>query len=96
MRLKDNTWLGMLAGMIGPVIGILIFYVINFRHSAFTQFFVMAARENLLSPLLSLCAIINLGVFFMFIRINHLHSARGVILSTFMYGVTIVALKFIF
>jgi hypothetical protein len=56
----------------------------------------MAARENLLSPLLSLCAIINLGVFFMFIRINHLHSARGVILSTFIYGVTIVALKFIF
>ncbi len=96
MRLKDNTGLGMLAGMLGPIIGILIFYVVNFRHSAITQFFAMAARENLLSPLLSLCAILNLGIFFLFIRINHLHSARGVILSTFIYGVTIVALKFVF
>lgn len=95
MRLKDNLFLGLIAGLIGPVIGIAIFYLVNFSHSPVLQFFKMAARQNLLSPLLSLCAIINLGVFFLFIKINHLHSARGVIISTFLYGVTIVLFKFV-
>jgi len=56
----------------------------------------MAAAQNLLSPLLSLCAVINLGVFFLFIKINYLQTARGIILSTFLYGLLIVGLKFVF
>lgn len=96
MRIKDSIWIGLPAGLIGPIIGVISFYLVNFRHSPFSSFFQMAARENLLSPLLSLCAIINLGIFFLFIKINHLHSARGIILSTFVYGIIIVALKMVF
>jgi len=96
MRLKDSIWVGIPTGMIGPIIGVLAFYFVNFKHSPFSSFFRMAAQQNLLSPLLSLCAIINLGVFFLFIRINHLHAARGIILSTFIYGILIIGLKFIF
>jgi hypothetical protein len=88
--------MGIPSGLIGPIIGVVSFYFANFSQSPFTSFFQMAARENLLSPLLSLCAIINLGIFFLFIKINHLHSARGIILSTFIYGVIIVALKMVF
>lgn len=95
MKLKDNLLLGLIAGLIGPVIGIAIFYFVNFSHSPVLQFFRMAARQNLLSPLLSLCAILNLGIFFLFIKVNHLHSARGVIISTFLYGIMIVIFKFL-
>lgn len=95
MRIKDNIFLGLIAGLIGPVIGILVFYFYNFSNSPLPGFFKMAAQQNLLSPLLSLCAVINLGVFFLFIRINHLHSGRGVIISTFLYGLLIVTFKFI-
>lgn len=95
MRLKDHTLIGILAGLTGPVIGILIFYFLNFRTSPFLQFFQMAAKQNLLSPLLSLCAVINLGVFFLFIKSDKLNCARGVIFSTFIYGVVIVIFKFL-
>ncbi|MES2689390.1 MAG: hypothetical protein V4658_03250 [Bacteroidota bacterium] len=95
MRLKDSLLLGLVSGLLGPVIGIAIFYSVNFRHSPVLQFFQMAARQNLLSPLLSLCAILNLGIFFLFIKVNHLHSARGVIISTFLYGIMIVIFKFL-
>ncbi len=96
MTLKDKLIIGILAGLIGPVLGVIGFYIVNFSHSPFLDFFKMAAEKNLLSPLLSLCAILNLGVFFLFIRANKLYCARGVILSTFIYGVIIISLKFVF
>jgi hypothetical protein len=96
MKLKDSLFLGIPAGLVGPVVGVLVFYFVNFSNSEFASFFRMAAEQNLLSPLLSLCAVINLGIFFLFIRINHLHSARGIILSTFLYGIVIIGLKFVF
>lgn len=96
MKLKDSILLGILVGLIGPVIGVLVFYFVNFSTSNISNFFSMAAAQNLLSPLLSLCAVINLGVFFLFIKINYLQTARGIILSTFLYGLLIVGLKFVF
>ncbi len=96
MKLKDSLLLGIPTGLVGPVVGVLVFYFVNFSTSNFSSFFRMAAEQNLLSPLLSLCAVINLGIFFLFIRINHLHSARGIILSTFLYGIVIIGLKFVF
>ncbi|MCC7533981.1 MAG: hypothetical protein IT246_08585 [Bacteroidia bacterium] len=93
-RLKDSIWIGIPAGLIGPLIGVLGFYFANFSNSPITQFFKLATAENLLSPLLSLCAVINLGIFYIFIHFNHLLTARGIILSTFVYGVAIVILKF--
>jgi hypothetical protein len=96
MKLKDSILLGILVGLIGPVIGVLVFYFVNFSTSNISNFFRMAAAQNLLSPLLSLCAVINLGVFFLFIKINYLQTARGIILSTFLYGLLIVGLKFVF
>ena len=96
MKLKDSILLGIPVGLIGPVIGVLVFYFVNFSTSNISNFFRMAAAQNLLSPLLSLCAVINLGVFFLFIKINYLQTARGIILSTFLYGLVIVGLKFVF
>jgi hypothetical protein len=95
MKLKNNVFIGLIAGLVGPIIGILCFYFYNFKHSPIGSFFRMAAQENLLSPLLSLCAVINLGVFFLFIKFNHLYSSRGVIISTFLYGIMIVVFKFL-
>jgi hypothetical protein len=95
MKLKDSILLGIPVGLIGPVIGVLVFYFVNFSTSNISNFFRMAAAQNLLSPLLSLCAVINLGVFFLFIKINYLQTARGIILSTFLYGLLIVGLKFV-
>lgn len=95
MKLKDHILLGIPAGLIGPVLGVLGFYFYKFNQSPFMDFFSMAAEKNLLSPLLSLCAIINLGIFYLFIQANYLYSARGVILSTFVYGLVIIGMKFL-
>lgn len=95
MKLKDHILVGIPSGLIGPIVGIFCFYWYKFSHTALVDFFNMAAEKNLLSPLLSLCVIINLGIFYLFIRVDYLHAARGVIFSTFVYGLIIMVLKFV-
>lgn len=94
-KFKDSLLAGSLAGLIGPILGILIFYFYNFAGQNFLDFMQLSAEKRLLSPLLSLCAVINLGVFYLFIRVDYLSSAKGVILSTFLYGLAIVVIKFV-
>jgi hypothetical protein len=92
--IKDMTLMGFLIGLLGPSIGILIFYYFNFNTSGMGDFIDLSVKEKLLSPLLSLCCVINLGIFYLFIQFDKFLSARGVILSTFIYGFLIVLLKF--
>jgi hypothetical protein len=95
MKIKDTVIIGALAGITGPSLVMFIFYLTNFRSDPFLSFLSSAVSSGLLSPLLSLCALINLGSFYLFLQFNRLYSARGVILSTFIYGLIIVILKFI-
>jgi hypothetical protein len=95
MKLKDNFLIGVLVGIIGPSLVMYFFYLSNFKDEAFLTFLTTSVTKGLLSPLLSLCALINLGTFYLFLQFNHLYAARGVILSTFIYGFFIIILKFI-
>jgi len=94
MKIKDSLFLGLILGIVAPSIGILIFYYSNYAAINLMDFFNMAIKEKLLSPLLSLCAVINLAVFYLFIHFENYSSARGVIMATFIYGLAIVILKF--
>jgi hypothetical protein len=90
----DNLIVGFVCGVIAPSIGIYIFYLLNFGTSSINVFLNLAVKQNLLSPLLALCSVINLGIFFTFLHFDKLFASRGVILSTFLYGFIIVLLKF--
>jgi hypothetical protein len=92
----DNFWLGVLLGLLAPSIGILIFYFVNYSLQDISSFLELAVKEKMLSPLLSLCVVINLGVFYIFIHFEKYLTARGIILSTFSYGLAIVVLKFFY
>ena len=96
MKIKDSIWIGMIAGILVPSLGIYIFSITNYSELTFQQFINITIEGKILSPLLSLYAVINLGVFYLFLHFDKLYSARGVIFSTIFYGVLIVILKFIF
>lgn len=94
MKIKDNLVIGLLMGIIAPTIGIYLFYITNFKHTAFQEFLKLAFQEKLIAPLLSLSCIINLAIFYIFLRFEHYNSARGIITATFLYGFVIIVLKF--
>lgn len=95
MKLKDSIWIGIICGLIAPSIGMAIFYYTNFSQESFQAFIDLTIEGKILSPLLSLCAVINLGVFYLFIHFENYNTARGIILSTLLYGIVIVVLKFV-
>ena len=91
----NNIWLGILLGVLVPAITVLLAYKIRFGRYELDEFFRVLIQNKALSPLLSLCVIPNLLVFLIFIWLNWLYSARGVLLSTFIVGFVIVGIKFL-
>ncbi len=94
MKIKDILLIGFLIGLLAPTIGIFGFYAFNFNMHNLADFVELSIKEKLLSPLLSLCCVINLGVFYLFIHFEKFKIAKGIILATFLYGFAIVVLKF--
>jgi hypothetical protein len=95
MNKYDKLYIGIITGIIAPLIGVIIFYLINFSSETILNFLTESVKNKLLSPLLSLCAIINLGLFYLYLHFNYLYNARGVILSTLIFGLVIVIIKFV-
>lgn len=95
MKIIDSIWIGIIAGILAPSLGIYFFFLTNYSEQSLQQFINITIEGKILSPLLSLYAVINLGVFYLFLQFDKLYSARGVIFSTIVYGVLIVIFKFI-
>lgn len=91
----DRFWVGFVPGLIGPLVGILLFYFMKFSGQTFGYYMHLVKSPTVLSPLLSFGVIINLFIFFPFIWNNYYNAARGVIGATILYFIPIVITKFI-
>ena len=95
MRSKfDAPLVGLLFGLIVPLIGLVIFYKFNFKTLDFSEFINFVNRKDMMPQLLSLSVVANLGVFFIFIWKKFYFSARGVIMATFIYTIIVLILKY--
>ncbi len=84
---------GLIPGIVLPVISLLGFWMVR-SDEGFFDFLAHSQRFEMLPKLLSLCAIPNLLLFFVFIWTNRIFSARGVILATLIVGFVMLILKF--
>ncbi|MBI3503158.1 MAG: hypothetical protein HY063_15330 [Bacteroidetes bacterium] len=92
----DKVWLGAALGLGAPWLTLFIFYLIKYSQISFSEFFkTIILGYNILTPSVSLCVLTNLLVFFIFIWTDRNHSARGVLLSTFIYAAFVVYQKYL-
>ena len=92
----DSLWMGLIIGIFSPWLTLFLFYLIKYNHISFVDFFNnLILGYNILTPVISLCVITNLLVFFIFVWTNRNHSARGVLLATFIYAGYVVYQKYI-
>lgn len=91
----DQMWVGIVAGLVGGVIGFLLFHLLAplFGKTDIIYAFINYKAQR--APILSVSIFFNLLVFFLFIWNKMYLSARGVILSMFVYGIAIVYFKLI-
>jgi len=91
---KDSTIVGLITGIIAPLLVMLGFWNVQFGHTSLIGFYEVMVQSNNLPGLISIGLLGNLGAFFLFYRLKLDVSARGVIMATFLYGLVIVILKF--
>ena len=90
----DNIWVGTLAGIILPLMVMGVVYFSSYAYLTVPQFLRKMVFASIILKLLSLCAVINLGAFFLFYRVEHDKAARGVIFATMVLAFIVVVDKF--
>ncbi len=94
-RRADNRYMGAFLGLVFPIIGFLLYYLLLFYDRMTLQaYWDFLFAERNISAALSLSIIVNLAIFFYFINNKSYEGAKGIIGATIFYGVLIIILKF--
>ena len=92
---KFNSLLtGLIPALVLPVLTLLAFWLIK-SDRGFVDFLQHFQQMDMLSKVVSLTAIPNLLLFFLFIWTNRNFSARGVIFATLLLAFVMLILKFV-
>jgi hypothetical protein len=89
-RKTDNIWLGLTAGIVLPFLVMFIFYLSSYAYLTVPTFLRNMVFSAIFFKVLSLCAIINLGTFFLFYQTKNDRSARGVIFATLIFAFAVI------
>lgn len=97
MLLKDNLKLGLVLGFITPIVGMFVYYFIQFRLFTISEFFqVMLQQKSLLSGIISISLIANAVVFTIYINKQIDKTARGIFIATCVYALAALAIKWLY
>lgn len=91
----DKFIVGFIVGLIAPFIVFFIYYKMYYDFLNFNAYVVDAFMKNVFTPLLSLCVIVNLGIFYFCYWKYYNYAARGIIGATFVYALIVLLLKFV-
>jgi len=103
-KFKNTRWLGLLSGFIGPFIGSCLYYLYYLNEAHYTGvdqplslvgFLQYSYHYHLLIQVLTIGSLLNIALFFLFIKLDWLRSARGVLLATVFYIIPFVLIKFV-
>jgi hypothetical protein len=91
---KDNLKLGLILGLIGPIIGLFVIYFIRFSSVPFSYFFEEFIKDNrLITSIGSLSLLANIILFAIYINTHKDNTAKGIFFVTLVYGIIILMMK---
>ena len=96
---KDSFIFGMIIGFIAPLLGLLLFKMYKFRVFSFKetfQFMVLEPGYKTLSVGLSLSLLLSALMFTLYINAGKDNTAKGIFVTTMIYGLFILIVKTIY
>ena len=93
---RDDIKLGVILGFIAPLIGILLFKLYKFSVFSFKevfQFMMVEPGHKTLSVALSLSLLLNALLFTLYVNSGRDKTAKGIFITTLVYGVSVLLLK---
>ena len=85
---------GTIIGLIAPVAAFVVYIAFFTDNPDPIGVYHQLVQMDLLSHAMSLSVLINLVIFFMNIKTRRDQKARGVLLATILYGITIAIIRF--
>ena len=94
---KDNLKLGILLGIVAPLLAMMIYYFWNFSRalSVSEYFTVLKTNKPLLTAISSICLLANAVIFTVYINTHRDQTAKGVFAATLLYGIFVLVYKLI-
>lgn len=91
---KDNLKLGLLLGLIGPLAGIVLLYLLLYPSFTFLEFLDSFFHENrLITSIGSLSLLANAILFTFYVNTQRDETAKGIFIVTVFYGIAIIVIK---
>ena len=91
---KDNLRLGLVLGLFGPIIGLLLIYATKYSATDLVDFLDSFIHSNkLITSVGALCLLANAVLFTLYINTHRDNTAKGIFLTTVIYGIGILVLK---
>ena len=91
---KDNLKLGLILGLIGPLLGLVVIYFIKFSAASFGDFLDEFFNNNkLITSIGSLSLLANVDLFTLYVNTHRDSTAKGIFIITLVYGIAILVLK---
>jgi uncharacterized membrane protein len=91
--MKKEILIGFIVGIIANISGTYL-YIYFFSDSDLENTLKMAQKQGITGSLIALGAILNLLVFFVFLKKKQYYRARGVVLATVLAALIILITKF--
>ncbi len=93
----DKTWIGVILGLIFPIITAYLFYKLAYHGTPipFDEFLEALIFIRGIGMLLAVSCLPNLALFSIFVNINKLKISRGLFLATMVFAFAIIVFKFI-
>ncbi|MCX7986665.1 MAG: hypothetical protein N2662_06985 [Bacteroidales bacterium] len=86
----NKFWIGFILGVIAPIATLTITYFVNFEKYSIEEFYTFLVQFRILTKLLSLCVLPNLGIFFLFLYPDFRRAAMGTLMATFVVAIAII------
>jgi len=91
---KDNLRMGLVLGIIGPLLGLILIWQWKLNEVSFVEFLEQFLSNNrLITSIGSLSLLANAVLFTIYINTERDETAKGIFISTVVYGIAILILK---
>lgn len=94
---RDDLKLGLVLGLLMPIIGIFIFYYWRFSSASFVEFWnylTSQSNKNLITSLSVICMFLNVVLFTIYINTKRDQTAKGIFAVTVVFGIAALVFKF--
>jgi hypothetical protein len=92
----NNIKLGLILGIAGPILAMIGVYLVMFLGLSLSEVVDALVSKRIFTKLISLCVLPNLALFFLFLNKYYYNTARGILMSTFIFALFIFITKFAF